>query len=163
MQSTLDDNIIYLKGVGPQKANVLASELGVKTYGDLLYHFPYKYLDRTKFYTINELNGDLNYVQVKGKIIHFETLGEGRKLRLSATFSDGNGAVKLVWFKGVKWVKDKLKINTEYIIFGKPTVFNNSINLLFSIIKIASAESSKSFLNKSLLLLNSNKFMQLTL
>ena len=128
MQSVFDENITYLKGVGPQKANILASELSVKTYGDLLYHFPYKYLDRTKFYSINELSGDLNYVQVKGKIVHFETLGEGRKQRLSATFSDGSSTVKLIWFKGVKWVKDKLKVNTEYVIFGKPTVFNNSIN-----------------------------------
>ncbi len=129
MQNILDENITYLKGVGPQKGNILVSELAIKTYGDLLYHFPYRYIDRTKFYAINELNEELNYVQIKGKITHFEILGDKRKQRISATFSDNTGTINLVWFKGIRWIKDKLKVNTEYIIFGKPTAFNNKLNI----------------------------------
>lgn len=128
MPTIFDENITYLKGVGPQKADILASEMGLKTYGDLLYHFPYKYIDRTKFYTIKDLRGDMNFVQIKGKLIHLETIGEGRKQRLSATLHDGSGTIKLVWFKGLSWVKKQLKPNTEYVVFGKPTAFNNTIN-----------------------------------
>jgi len=129
MQTILDEDITYLKGVGSQRANMLASELKIKTYKDLIYYFPYKYLDKTKVYSIKELTGNMNLIQVKGKITHIETLGEGRKQRLSATLSDENNYyVKLVWFKGIKWVKNKLKLNTEYIIFGNPTLFNNKIN-----------------------------------
>lgn len=128
MPTVFDENITYLKGVGPQKANILASEIGLKTYGDLLFHFPYKYIDRTKFYKIRELRGDMNFVQVKGKIIHLETIGEGRKQRMSATLHDSTGTIKLVWFKGLSWVKKQVKANTEYVIFGKPTSFNNTLN-----------------------------------
>ena len=128
MQSILNEDITYLKGVGPLKALTLASELSIKTYGDLLYHFPYKYIDRTKFYTIRELNSEMSFIQVKGKIIHLETLGEGHSQRMSATLSDGTGTIKLVWFKGIKWIKERLTANQEYIIFGKPTEFNNTLN-----------------------------------
>jgi len=123
-----DENITYLKGVGPQKAELLASELGIKTFGDLLYYFPYKYLDRTKFYSIRELNAEMSFVQVKGKIIHFETVGEKRHQRLSATFSDGTDTIKLVWFQGIKWIKPRLKTDIEYVVFGKPVEFNHSLN-----------------------------------
>jgi ATP-dependent DNA helicase RecG len=144
MSTILDEDITYVKGVGPQRANMLASELGIKTYKDLIYYFPYKYLDKSRFYTIKELTGELNYVQVKGTITHFEILGEGRKQRLSATLSDGNGLVKLVWFKGIKWIKDKLKQNTEYVIFGKPTLFNNTINFTHPEIEDAKKVKNKS-------------------
>ena len=128
MTNILDENITYLKGVGPKNAELLASELNIKTYADLLYHFPYKYIDRTKFYKINELHPQLNYIQLKGKISHYEIIGEKRKQRLIAKFYDDTGAVKLIWFRGVKWMADKLKPNTEYVLFGKPTVFNQEIN-----------------------------------
>lgn len=128
MPTVLDENITYLKGVGPQKADLLASELGIKTYADLIYYFPYRYLDRSKFYKINELNGNLSYIQIKAKPIHAETIGDKRKQRYVVTVSDGTGTTKLIWFKGIKWVKERIKANTEYIIFGKPTLFNNSIN-----------------------------------
>lgn len=128
MASILDENITYLKGVGPQKADLLASELGIKSYYDLIYYFPYRYLDRSKIYKINELNGNLSYIQIKGKAIHAETVGENRKQRLIITLADDTGTTKLIWFKGAKWIKDKIKANTEYIVFGKPTVFNNAIN-----------------------------------
>ena len=115
MPTILDENITYLKGVGPNKANVLASELHIKTYGDLLYHFPYKYVDRTRFYKINELNPQMNFVQLKGKVSGYEMLGEKRKQRLVVKFFDESGSVKLIWFKGAKWIAEKLKTNTEYI------------------------------------------------
>ncbi|MFA6402180.1 MAG: ATP-dependent DNA helicase RecG [Salinivirgaceae bacterium] len=129
MVTILDDNITYLKGVGPDKANTLASELGIKTYGDLVYYFPYRYLDRTKFYTIGELNAEMNYIQIKGKIVHIEIVGEKRKQRMTAILSDGTGTIKLVWFQGIKWLADRIKLNTHYVAFGKPTEFNGSLNI----------------------------------
>ncbi len=129
MASILDDNITYLKGVGPDKANTLASELGIKTFGDLVYYFPYRYLDRTKFYTISELDAEMNYIQIKGKIIHFEVAGEKRKQRMTAVLSDGTGTIKLVWFQGIKWIADRIKLNLHYVVFGKPTEFNGALNI----------------------------------
>ncbi len=129
MASILDDNITYLKGVGPDKANTLASELGIKTFGDLVYYFPYRYLDRTKFYTISELDAEMNYIQIKGKIIHFEVAGEKRKQRMTAVLSDGTGTIKLVWFQGIKWIADRIKLNIHYVVFGKPTEFNGALNI----------------------------------
>jgi len=126
--SLLDTEITYLKGVGSQRANTLASELGIKTYRDLVYYFPYKYIDRTKFYSIRELNADMNFIQIKGKIIKIDITGHPRKQRLTATLYDGSSTIQLVWFKGIKWVKERLKPNIEYIIFGKPTLFNNRFN-----------------------------------
>lgn len=128
MATILDENIIYLKGVGPQKADLLASELKIKTYGDLLYYFPYKYIDRSTFYSINQLHGDLSYIQIKAKVIHAETIGDKRNQRFVVTVKDHTGITTLVWFKGIKWIKDRIKADTEYIIFGKPTVFNQAIN-----------------------------------
>jgi ATP-dependent DNA helicase RecG len=124
----LQQDITYLKGVGPQKANVLASELKIKTYADLLYHFPYRYLDRTRFYAISELAENMSYVQLKGKILSVELIGVGRKSRLEAMFSDGVSTIKLVWFKGIQYIKPKLNGQQEFVIFGKPTLFNRSFN-----------------------------------
>ncbi len=124
----LDENITYLKGVGPQKANILASELGIKTYGDLISHYPYRYLDRSKFYRISELSPDTQLVQVKGVITHIEVVGQQRKQRLVAVLSDGFNTVDLVWFKGVSWLKGQVKKGEEYVIFGKPTFFNGRLN-----------------------------------
>ncbi len=143
MTAILDENIIYLKGMGPQRAAILASEMGFTTYAGLLYHFPYKYIDRTRFYTIRELTSDASFVQLKGKIVQIEILGELRKQRLSATFYDGTGTIKLVWFKGLKWIKEQLKENEEYIIFGKPTYFNNSLNFTHPEIEIRSKHDEK--------------------
>lgn len=143
MATVLDENITYLKGVGPQKADLLASELGIKTYYDLIYYFPYRYLDRSKFYKINEISGDLSYIQIKAKIIRTETIGDKRKQRLVVTVSDGSGTTKLIWFKGIKWIKERLKANTEYIIFGKPTAFNSSLNFTHPEIEEVSATNQK--------------------
>lgn len=122
-------DIKYLSGVGPQKAAVLNKELEIYSLHDLLYYFPYKYVDRSRIYYIHEIDGNMPYIQLKGKILGFETFGEGRQRRLLAHFSDGTGVVYLVWFQGIKYVTNKYKLHEEYIVFGKPTVFNGRINV----------------------------------
>lgn len=122
-------DIKYITGVGPQKADVLNKELKIFSLYDLIYYFPYKYVDRSRIYTVNEINGAMPYVQIKGKILGFETFGEGNQRRLVAHLSDGTGIVDLVWFKGIKFITQRYKVNEEYIIFGKPTVFNGRINV----------------------------------
>ena len=122
-------DIKYLSGVGPQKAAVLNKELEIYSLHDLLYYFPYKYVDRSRIYYIHEIDGNMPYIQLKGKILGFETFGEGRQRRLLAHFSDGTGVVDLVWFQGIKNVTNKYKLHEEYIVFGKPTVFNGRINV----------------------------------
>ena len=122
-------DIKYLSGVGPQKAAVLNKELEIYSLHDLLYYLPYKYVDRSRIYYIHEIDGNMPYIQLKGKILGFETFGEGRQRRLLAHFSDGTGVVDLVWFQGIKYVTNKYKLHEEYIVFGKPTVFNGRINV----------------------------------
>lgn len=122
-------DIKYLSGVGPQRAAVLNKQLGIYSLHDLLYYFPYKYVDRSRIYSIYELDGNMPYIQLKGEILSFEDVGEGRNRRLVAHFSDGTGVVDLVWFQGVKYIIGKYKIRQEYIVFGKPTVFNGRINI----------------------------------
>nr|WP_321412677.1 ATP-dependent DNA helicase RecG [uncultured Carboxylicivirga sp.] len=123
-------NITYLPGVGPKKAELLQKELKVASYEDLLYYFPYKYVDRSKFYSIRDINSKLAYIQVKGRFTSLKTVGTGRQSRLTAMFSDGTGVIELVWFKGQKYVKENINPNAEYIIFGKPTAFNGQINIV---------------------------------
>ena len=126
----LKQDIQYLSGVGPSRKKILGEELGIFTYGDLLNNFPYKYVDRSKVYTIHELTGDMPFVQIVGKILSFETFKMGpRKERVIAHFSDGTGIMDLVWFQGGKYAKQTYKIGVEYVVFGKPTVFNNRINV----------------------------------
>ena len=122
-------DIKYLSGVGPQKAAVLNKELEIYSLHDLLYYFPYKYVDRSRIYYIHEIDGNMPYIQLKGKILGFETFGEGRQRRLLAHFSDGTGVVDIVSFQGIKNVTNKYKLYEEYIVFGKPTVFNGRINV----------------------------------
>lgn len=122
-------DIKYLSGVGPQRAALLNKELNIFSLHDLLYYFPYKYVDRSRIYHIHEIDGNMPYIQLKGRIIGFETLGEGRVKRLIGHFSDGTGVVDLVWFQGGKFVLNKYKLHQEYIVFGKPTVFNGRINV----------------------------------
>jgi ATP-dependent DNA helicase RecG len=126
----LDQDIQYLPGVGPNRKKILGDELGIHTYGDLLYNYPYKYVDRSKFYSIHELTGDMPFVQIVGHILSFETFAMGpRKERVVAHFADGTGIMDLVWFQGGKYAKQSYKIGKEYIVFGKPTIFNNRINV----------------------------------
>ena len=122
-------DIMYLPGVGPQRAAVLNKELSLHSLHDLLYYFPYKYVDRSRLYYIHEIDGNMPYIQLKGEILSFETFGEGRQRRLVAHFSDGTGVVDLVWFHGIKYLLGRYKVHTEYIVFGKPTVFNGRINV----------------------------------
>ena len=122
-------DIKYLSGVGPQRASVLNKELNIYSLHDLLYYFPYKYVDRSRIYYIHEIDGTMPYIQLKGEILGFETVGEGRQRRLIAHFSDGTGIVDLVWFQGIKFLIGKYKVHQEYIVFGKPSVFNGRINI----------------------------------
>ena len=129
MADILQQDIMYLPGVGPNRKKMLSKELGIETYGDLLEYYPYKYVDRSKVYTIHELSGDMPFVQVVGRILSFETFEMGpRKERVVAHFTDGTGICDLTWFHGGKYAKQTYKIGVEYLVFGKPTVFNNRIN-----------------------------------
>ena len=130
MPDFLDQDIKFLPGVGPKRAEILRKELNVKTFGDLIYYYPYKYIDRTKFYRISEIHAQMPYIQVKGKIRSLETVGNGRKARLSARFSDGTGTIELIWFRSVQWQRENLQVNKEYIVFGKPSEFNGRINVV---------------------------------
>lgn len=121
--------VMYLPGVGPQRAKLLKEELHIATLRDLLYYFPYKHIDRSRLYAISELTSDMPYVQVKGQILSFETEGEGRKRRLVAHFTDGRGIIDLVWFQGIKYMQARLKLHTDYIVFGRPAAFNGRINI----------------------------------
>ena len=122
-------DIKYLQGVGPQRATLLNKELDIHSLHDLLYYFPYKYVDRSRLYYIHEIDGNMPYIQLKGQILSFETVGEGRQRRLVAHFSDGTGVIDLVWFQGIKYLMGRYKAHEEYIVFGKPTVFNGRVNI----------------------------------
>ncbi len=130
-------DIKYLTGVGPQRAAILNKELGIFSLRDLLYNFPYKYVDRSRFYAIRDLDDSLPYIQLKGQIMSFESVGEGRQRRLIAHFTDGTGFVDLVWFKGINYILGKYKLRQEYVVFGKPTVFNHRINIAHPDIDLA--------------------------
>ena len=119
---TLD--IKYLKGVGPKRAELLEKQLGIKSYYDLLYHFPNHYLDRSSIYTIRELHGEMPSIQLKGRFINFSVQGVGAKSRLVGLFTDGTGTIEVVWFQRIKYLKDAYIPGNEYILFGKPSEFN---------------------------------------
>ena len=129
MGVNLSMDIMYLPGVGPKRAELLRKELNIHTLNDLLYYFPFKYVDRSKFYTIAELNPDLPYIQIIGQVVSLREVGAGRAKRLTGIFSDSTGSIELVWFKGLKWVARSLKPNVKYVIYGKPTLFGNKINI----------------------------------
>lgn len=125
----LSTKIIYLTGVGPKRAEVLKNEIEVTTYLDLLHYFPFRYVDRSRFYTIREIRPDMPYIQLRGVLRNFCEVGEGRRKRLTATFSDGTGSIELVWFKGIKYTRDKLQEGRRYIVFGKPVLFGSGYNI----------------------------------
>lgn len=122
-------DIKFLAGVGPKKAEILNKELNVFSVEDLLYYFPYKYIDRSRIYFIHEIDGNMPYIQLRGRITGFETHGERHKKRLVAHFTDGTGYIDLVWFQGAKFIEDKYKLNLPYIVFGKPTMFGDKFNI----------------------------------
>ena len=123
-------NITYLTGVGAKRAELLRNEMNIRTAEDLLRYYPYKYIDRSRFYYIHEINTDQAHVQIKGQIISFEKQGEGRKTRLTAIFGDGHSTIELVWFKGAQYILDRYKTGVMYVVFGKPSAFNGKYNLV---------------------------------
>ena len=125
----LDTPIDFLKGVGPLRSDLLKKELRIFTYGDLLMHYPFRYIDRSKIHTIAELRESMPNIQLKGKIIKFEEKGQKRAKRLIAHFQDETGIVELVWFKGARWIRSSIKLHTEYIVFGKPSAFRGNFNI----------------------------------
>jgi len=137
IQEFLDTNITYLSGVGPKRAELLNKELNIFTFRDLIYYFPFKYIDRTRFYKIAELDTDLPFVQIRGVLKGYSTEGHGSGKRLVADFQDETGTVKLLWFKGGKWITGSYSPGVEFIVFGKPSVFNGMINIIHPEIEAA--------------------------
>ena len=124
MSDILKQDIMYVSGVGPTKKQILNKELGIKTIGDMLEYYPYKYVDRSRVYTISSLTQDMSFVQIKGRILSFETFPMGiKKKRLVAHFGDGSGVVDLVWFSGTQYITKNFKVGVDYIVFGKPSIF----------------------------------------
>lgn len=129
MTTNLQTPIDYLKGVGPNRADLLRKELGIFTYQDLINLFPNRYIDRTQFYKINQLQQNNADVQVIGKIVAFQEIAQKQGKRLIATFQDDTGVMELVWFRGLKWIRENLKLNTNYVIFGKTNLFGGKFNM----------------------------------
>ena len=129
MPDISNTDIKYLPGVGPKKAEILNKELEIFTLDDLLHYYPYKYIDKSRIFYVHEIDGNMPYIQLKVRITAFETFGEGRHKRLVGHFTDGTGFVDLVWFQGQKFVTDKYRTNSPYIVFGKPTVFGSKFNI----------------------------------
>ena len=125
----LDTKIEYLKGVGPKRAEMLKKELGIFTFGQLLHHYPFRYIDKSKIYNIADIASEETYIQLKGKIIHVQTLGEHRGKRLVATLQDETGTIELVWFKGIKWLASSVVAGQEYVVYGKPTKYKSKFNI----------------------------------
>ena len=125
----LQSPLMYLPGIGPKRAEILKKELGLETWEDLLYYFPFRHIDRTRLYRTTEVVSEMPYVQLKGQFISMETVGTKRKERLVAHFTDGYGWMDCVWFNGVKYTRAHLKLHHDYIVFGKPTLYNGRINL----------------------------------
>lgn len=129
MSSILDTDIKFLTGVGPQRAESLLKELNISTFGDLAYYFPYKYVDKSKFYNTTDIHSDAIAVQLRGVISNMHTEGTGRKQRLTATFSDSKGSIELIWFKGIQFIEKSIIRGKEYIIYGKPNYYNGAYNI----------------------------------
>lgn len=137
MSSFLTTPIEYLKGVGPQKGEVLRKEFEIDTFRDLLYYYPFRYIDRSVIHQIRDINFNTQYIQLRGQIKYFDMVGTGRGRRLVAGFADSTGEIELVWFQGAEWIQRTLKINTDYIIFGKPAYFNGEYNIAHPDVELA--------------------------
>lgn len=129
MSDILEQEIKYLKGVGPKRADLFQQELGIFTCRDILYYFPFKYIDRSRFYKINEIDTSQTFIQVKGRITGFRTEGQRHKQRLIGLFTDGTGTLELVWFRGIQWITGNYQLNTEYIAFGRPAYYSNKLSM----------------------------------
>ncbi len=130
MHSVFDTNITYLKGVGPRKAELLAKEFDIRTYGDLLYHFPFRYVDKSRIYKISEVNNDKTYFLLKGKVSNMQAVGDKRTKYVSFLLTDDSGSMELIWFRGLQWIKKRFVPGKEYLVFGKPSVFKNRFNMV---------------------------------
>ena len=134
-------DIQYLHGVGPKRAELLRKELGISTYHDLLYYFPFRYIDRSVMNNVNEVRGDEAAIQLKGRFITFTTAGEGRKRRLQALFTDGTGTIEVVWFNRVASIQKTYNTGTQYILFGKPSLFNGHLNIVHPEVDVVTTEN----------------------
>ena len=139
----LSNPITYITGVSVHRASLFYAELGIKTCNDLLHFFPFRYIDKTQFYSIKELQPNSSEVQLVGKITHVKSIAQKRGSRLVATFQDASGTMELVWFKGQKWIKDSLKINVPYVVYGKLNHYNGSFSLPHPEIELVSEYKKK--------------------
>ena len=130
MQQYLQQDIQFLPGVGPKRAELLRQELNIHKFEDLLTHYPYRYVDRSRFYRISEVTSDMPFIQIRGKINGYASIGKGRGKRLVADFTDDSGHLQLVWFKGAKWIPENYPIGKELVVFGRPSVYNRKLNLV---------------------------------
>ena len=146
MNEFLNSPIQFLKGVGENRARLLQTELGINSFEDLLNYFPFRYVDRSKFNRIKDIDSQSQYVQIIGKIMSVDESGYGKSSRLSAKFFDGENVVELVWFKGVKWVKQSLKINQELVLYGKPSFYKGKLNFAHPELDELKAFKSKALL-----------------
>ncbi len=142
MPSVFDTNITYLKGVGPRKAELLAKEFNIRTYGDLLYHFPFRYIDKSRIYKISEVNSDKTYFLLKGKVSNMKAVGDKRTRYVSFLLTDDTGSMELLWFRGLQWIKKRFDPQKEYLIFGKPSVFKNRFNMVHPEVEEATPENT---------------------
>lgn len=145
MNRLIDQEIKYLKGVGPKKAELLGKEQGIYTFRDLLYYFPYKYIDRSRIYTIREIDMTQTFIQLKGKIQHFRIEGQRHRQRLVAVFADTTGTVELVWFQGIQWITRNYQPQVEYVVFGRPSLYNNRLSFAHPEIEIPGTDDSQLF------------------
>ena len=148
MEKILSTDIKFLPGVGPKRAELLSKELGITTYFDLLYYFPYKYIDRTRFYKVAEVKGDMPHIQLRGRLEGFQVAGPPRKKRFVALLRDETGVIELVWFRGLSWIRDSLKEGKEYIVFGRPTRYGRRINMVHP--EMEEADKAEKQINASL-------------
>ena len=130
MDHLLETPIVYLKGVGPKRADLLKSELNIFTFKDLIEHYPFRYVDKSKFFKISEIKGDMPSIQIEGIILSLNELGVGKSKRLVAKFSDGRSQIDLVWFKQIKWIQSSINLEKKYVVFGKPNFFNGSYSII---------------------------------
>ena len=137
MQSKLHNNIEFLKGVGSKRAEILQKELNIFTWNDLIHHFPFRYVDKSKFYRIEEVNEDTQFIQIKGVLKSMQLIGANRKRRLQGTFEDDSGSIDLVWFAKTDWIQKALKTGVEYVVYGKPKKFGRSFSITHPEIKTA--------------------------
>ena len=130
MQQYLQQDIQFLPGVGPKRADLLRQELNINTVEDLLTFYPYRYVDRSRFYKISEVRSEMPFIQIKGKIQGYTSIGKGRGKRLVADFTDGSGHLELVWFRGAKWIPENYPVGKELVVFGRPSVYQRKLNVI---------------------------------